>query len=298
MMQTVLVLRGLPASGKSTFARALLAGDPDGWVRVNKDDIRERLLPRWTKQGERTVVIPERDRLVAEGLAAGKNVVVDDTNFEDVHVRRMYEVSKPFKANVEVKQFDVDVDEAVARDSRRQKPVGEDVIRDMARRYLGIKWELEPVVYVPGRRTAIICDLDGTLSLFCPLRGCECGLNHRNPYDASTCDQDVLNTPVANILRRFTTGGGDYVILLVSGREDLYREQTMRFLDKYHIYHDVLFMRKAGDHRKDAVVKHEIFEEHIRPGYNVDFVLDDRDQVVQFWRSLGLTCLQVAPGKF
>ena len=32
--------------------------------------------------------------------------------------------------------------------------------------------------------------------------------------------------------------------------------------------------------------------------YNVKFVLDDRNRVVEMWRSLGLTCLQVADGDF
>ena len=42
----------------------------------------------------------------------------------------------------------------------------------------------------------------------------------------------------------------------------------------------------------------EIFENDIRPYYNIDYVLDDRNQVVEMWRSIGLTCLQVAEGNF
>jgi hypothetical protein len=37
---------------------------------------------------------------------------------------------------------------------------------------------------------------------------------------------------------------------------------------------------------------------HIRPNYDVKYVIDDRDQVVDMWRSLGLRVLQVAPGNF
>lgn len=57
-------------------------------------------------------------------------------------------------------------------------------------------------------------------------------------------------------------------------------------------------MRKSGDMRKDSIVKREMFDEHIRGRYNVNFVLDDRNQVVELWRSMGLTCLQVADGDF
>ena len=57
-------------------------------------------------------------------------------------------------------------------------------------------------------------------------------------------------------------------------------------------------MRKTGDNRKDAIVKREIYETHIKDKYQVDYVLYDRNQVVEMWRSLGLTCLQVADGDF
>lgn len=42
--------------------------------------------------------------------------------------------------------------------------------------------------------------------------------------------------------------------------------------------------------------KSELFDKHIRGRYFVDFVLDDRNQVVNFWRHIGLTCFQVAEG--
>jgi hypothetical protein len=59
-----------------------------------------------------------------------------------------------------------------------------------------------------------------------------------------------------------------------------------------------LVMRKHEDNRPDNVVKLEIFNQLYRDEFNVKLVLDDRDQVVRMWRSLGLTCLQVAEGNF
>jgi hypothetical protein len=60
----------------------------------------------------------------------------------------------------------------------------------------------------------------------------------------------------------------------------------------------LLFMRKNGDYRKDAIIKKEIFDNNIRGKFNIDFALDDRNQCCEMWRSLGLTCLQVANGDF
>jgi hypothetical protein len=59
-----------------------------------------------------------------------------------------------------------------------------------------------------------------------------------------------------------------------------------------------LLMRPLGDNRPDEIVKEEMYELHIRGKYNVALVLDDRQKVVDLWRRLGLTCLQVADGDF
>jgi hypothetical protein len=59
-----------------------------------------------------------------------------------------------------------------------------------------------------------------------------------------------------------------------------------------------LIMRATGDMRKDSIIKQELLEREIVPNSFVDFVLDDRNQVVDMWRSLGLTCLQVDYGDF
>lgn len=45
-------------------------------------------------------------------------------------------------------------------------------------------------------------------------------------------------------------------------------------------------------------MKKEIYEKYIKGKYNVMGVFDDRDRVVEMWRSIGLTCFQVDYGKF
>ena len=85
---------------------------------------------------------------------------------------------------------------------------------------------------------------------------------------------------------------------LVSGRMDTYRPQTEAWLVKHKVPYTALFMRPAGDMRKDVLIKQEIYEREIKGKYNVLFVLDDRQQVVYGWRALGLTVFQTAPGDF
>ncbi len=60
----------------------------------------------------------------------------------------------------------------------------------------------------------------------------------------------------------------------------------------------LFLMREAGNTENDAIIKRRMFDEHIRANYNVLGVFDDRDRVVEMWRSLGLTCFQVDKGNF
>ena len=57
-------------------------------------------------------------------------------------------------------------------------------------------------------------------------------------------------------------------------------------------------MRMQGNNEKDSVIKRRMFDNHIRGKYYIEYVLDDRNQVVEMWRSIGLICLQVADGDF
>jgi len=77
----LLLLKGLPASGKSTYAKEL---EKQGWARANKDDIRKMFFSNYTHKDEAEVVRMEDARVVA-ALLDGKNVVVDDTNFAPKH---------------------------------------------------------------------------------------------------------------------------------------------------------------------------------------------------------------------
>jgi uncharacterized protein YxjI len=135
----------------------------------------------------------------------------------------------------------------------------------------------------------VIFDLDGTFAF----------LGDRSPYDASRAEHDEVNQAVHFVYEAIRRGKPETVILLVSGREDRWRPETERWLERHGIIADDLFMRRAGDRRKDTVVKREIYERHIAGHYTVRVVFDDRDQVVRLWRDeLDLPCFQVAWGNF
>lgn len=134
--------------------------------------------------------------------------------------------------------------------------------------------------------TAILCDIDKTLAL----------IGDRDPYDATNCEWDAVNEPIADILNTYAHAGKD--IILITGRHERHREATRNWLKANWIPHDLLLMRPDGDHRPDTVVKEEMYHQQVEWCYRVLFVLEDRSRAVQMWRGLGLTCLQVADGDY
>lgn len=132
-MTTLTITRGLPGSGKSTWART-----QPGW-RVNRDDLRDMLTANW-RHGDQA----HEDRLtrvqraaIRELLAEGVDVIVDDTNLRPDVVRRLRQIAQCFYAEFVVEDFThVPLETCLARDAARPNPVGADVIRGMHTRYL------------------------------------------------------------------------------------------------------------------------------------------------------------------
>ncbi len=301
-MKRIILLRGLPASGKSTYAKQLVKDNPGVYKRINRDDLREMMDAYHFTRSNEKFIKKTRDWLIVEALKEGRHVIVDDTNLSQKNINRISQLAEDYKkqtgeqVTVEVKEFTIALEEALKRDANRKKPVGSRHIKRMHRTFYGDgKWsetdnaERGPI-YKKQDETltkAIICDLDGTLAL----------LDGRNPFDASRCEEDKLNTPIYNILTTYH-GLGIHIILL-SGRMDTHIEETKRWLKKHGVPYERLIMRQAKDQRKDAIIKKEIFDREILEEYYIQFVLDDRDQVVNMWRlELGLPCLQVNYGDF
>jgi predicted kinase len=136
----LIICRGMPASGKSTYSRQWVLEDPKKRVRVNRDDIRNMLGKYW---------VPSREHLVTEieymsilyGLHGGYDVILDATNLNDSKEvltdkwkASLYSSFLWDRCNtiiVEFKDFfDVSLEECIRRDSERtDMKVGEDVIR-------------------------------------------------------------------------------------------------------------------------------------------------------------------------
>lgn len=144
-------------------------------------------------------------------------------------------------------------------------------------------------------KKCIIVDIDGTLS----------NCDHRQPFLRQTpkdwksfherCSLDTLNNWCMTMLTKYSNS---HTIILVSGRVDESRLDTLNWLTHYNVPFHLLYMRGPGDHRDDTILKKEIYETRIKEFFEVDFVLDDRRRLADMWRAQGLVCLHCAEGNF
>jgi hypothetical protein len=147
----------------------------------------------------------------------------------------------------------------------------------------------------------VIADLDGTIAL----------IEHRRHWldkdqhpDLTSderwrrffagCVDDTPNTPVINTLQALDDAY--YEIHIFSGRSEEVHRETVKWLEDFDIPYHYLRMRPAGDLTKDEILKRQWISEYDLG--EILCVFDDRSCVVEMWRSLGLTCFQVAPGDF
>lgn len=138
----------------------------------------------------------------------------------------------------------------------------------------------------------VIVDIDGTLA--------DCA--HRNHYIRGRrkkwkkfFDSASLDKPRLDVLRQVRELSRQHRIHLVTGRPEQYREQTLKWLNRYRVPFDSLHMREGGDHRPDDLVKEEILHAHFDKD-QIELVIDDRPRVIRMWQRNGLAVLDVGDG--
>lgn len=284
------MLQGLPASGKSTWAEEYCKNNPNA-VRLTKDLLRTMLnFDNFNYRNEKDVVEVEK-LLAIDFIMAGREVIIDDTNFNPKIQNIWIEMSRELNCPFELVDFSntVSVETCLERDKYRLKKVGGNVITKMALQYLD---------HLEGQEV-VVCDLDGTL----------CDVEHRRhlvrgegkkDWDSffSLIPSDTLIESTLNMLNREYHEGKK--IILVSARPEKYRDSTEAWLQRYlswnNFKYETLIMREDGDTRPDTMVKSDIFNKYLKH-LNIIRVYDDRPSVIRMWRELGLEVIDVGNGE-
>jgi predicted kinase len=275
MVLKLILTKGLPASGKTTWAKEYIQKYPET-ANLCKDDLRLQLGS--TNKREKQV-IKVRDLLTEHYFELGYSVIWSDTNLNPVHLRRATELAKQHQAKLVIQDFtDVSLAECIRRDLVRQNSVGQQAIEQMYYDYLHTP---DPAPEIdPQLPNCYIVDIDGTLAIN----------NTRHPFAWDRVNEDALNPAVAKLVAKL---GQDTKIILFSGRSSVCYDLTVAWLKQHDIHYQELFMRPADDQRPDDILKSELYYFHVQGKYNAIGVIDDRPKVCRMWRNLGLTVFQV-----
>lgn len=271
---------GVPASGKTTFANEMV--QKFGFRDINRDFIRFNLVKpgstwatyKFTKANEKAVD-EIHGKMIMESWQNEENIIISDTNLNEGRRLALIGRLQDLGYDVEVKPFEISRKEAIKRDNLRANGVGQDVIYKMMQNWNEFSGR---VTYKLNEELpkAVIFDVDGTIAQ----------MNGRGPFEWHRVGEDLPREMIIKMLRGYADLG--FHIIICSGRSDECFNETAMWLDK-HVglnYWDKLYMRKAGDYRKDDVIKEEIFWTHLADKYNIVACVDDRPVMIRLWHEM------------
>jgi predicted kinase len=304
-MKKILILKGLPASGKSSFALELLSKEPNSWKRINKDLLRAMFDNGVYSSKNEEFIDSVMYSAMKAALLKGYNIIHDNTNLSQKVFDRVCEIAKSLgDISVEEMIFPTSLQECISRDNNRQQKVGKDVIMRMYNQYSLSEGYPEPRMMEFPKQSelssteqnkslpkCIVCDIDGTVALM-----------DRSPYDTSKADADLPNEEIINIVKYYYLD--NYKIFFVSGRDKQYTQITTEWLNKYIQVNSKpieysLYLRDDNDKRADTIYKKEVYMNKIYNKYYVSCWIDDRPKVCRMVREdLKLLVLQVNHKEF
>ncbi|MEG0773596.1 AAA family ATPase [Clostridium sp.] len=129
----LLVLIGVPASGKTTFAKEFIK-DKSTWIRISREDIKLMCGNYWALSRE-ALINSYEELMIEKALVNNYNVIIDSTNLN--HKTKIKWEALAYKLNIKLqyKEFIIPYKEAIKRDKNRAIHVGEDNIRMLYRKY-------------------------------------------------------------------------------------------------------------------------------------------------------------------
>ena len=305
MKKKLILCRGIQGSGKSTWAKAWVAEDPEHRIRINNDDIRNMLGPYWVPSRE-GIVTNAKLQTTLYAMKMGYDIVVDNMNLNPKEVKYWENVINShnnikvsdinpdwahYKYEIEFKDFFIPLEECIRRDANRPNPIGEKVIRDTWRKYKHFIQTTEVEKYVDnlrlwdsGKPMCVVIDMDSTMCF---------NITKRPWFGEGSTEamiDDVPNHGVVELVK-----AQEYPVVVCTGRNKDQYKVTIEWLANQGITPIDCYMRENGDYRKGVEVKTELMNQ-ILDKYNVLVVFEDCEPIVQKYRDMGLTVLQPNKG--
>jgi predicted kinase len=304
------VLVGISGLGKSTYAQDI---STDNSIVISRDKLREMLFsynesnikdyysrPDFGKCEQ--LVTKHLEELIHYNLSKNRDVILDATHLKLKYInqikKKFYYTDIEF-IDVAKEQGCFDIrhlqDLCIERDSQRTRQVGQVVITQQIRDYQQLLRDfdfkpyfanIEPILQDKSLPKAVIFDIDGTLAL----------KGDRSPYNWGRVDEDDLNEWVVNLYKTVEKQG-DYSLIICTGRDGICENITKGWLYINDFSYDEFHIRSEGNTEPDYVIKERMWRD-IASRYYIECMFDDRNQVVDHARRLGLNVAQVNYGDF
>jgi predicted kinase len=291
-MNILYITVGAPRSGKTTWAnKKVKEVGEHSILNINRDDVRREMYGfsawseyKFTKEKE-TAVTEVCDELFAYAKKQGKDIICSDTNINPKTRDKLVCWAKQNNYQVEYVHFDVPLHILEKRNADSEYGVSPEILTNM---WLSYQEQFgEKYVPDPNKPIAVIFDIDGTLA------------DHNGVRSPFQWDRVHLDSPRPNVVHLLNMYKhlAHYKIIIMSGRDGVCRKLTEQWLKEQYIDWDEFMMRPEGSQEPDYKVKRDLFDK-VKDNYNIVLAVDDRDQIVNLWRSMGIETWQVNYGKF
>lgn len=136
-MNKIILTQGIQGSGKTTWAKAWVAEDPEHRIRINNDDITSMWGQPFGTPGLYERLRMFRQLMITRAIQDNLDIVVDNMNLSTSSLKEVQEIVKNFDYVIEYKDFtNVPLEICIERDSKRPNPIGEKIIRETYNKYI------------------------------------------------------------------------------------------------------------------------------------------------------------------
>lgn len=136
-MNKIILTQGIQGSGKTTWAKAWVAEDPEHRIRINNDDITSMWGQPFGTPGLYERLKNTRVYMICRAISEGLDIVIDNMNLSNSSLKEIQTITEDNDYIIEYKDFTkVPLEVCIERDSKRENPIGEKIIRDTYNKYI------------------------------------------------------------------------------------------------------------------------------------------------------------------
>lgn len=136
-MNKIILTQGIQGSGKTTWAKAWVAEDPEHRIRINNDDITSMWGQPFGTPGLYERLKNTRVYMISRAISEGLDIVIDNMNLSNSSLKEIQTITEDNDYVIEYKDFTkVPLEVCIERDSKRENPIGEKIIRDTYNKYI------------------------------------------------------------------------------------------------------------------------------------------------------------------